>query len=741
MKAIALVLLAALAVACILMFSPAEALTAATITDKATFTSLVSGRWDTVWSNSTHTHFIDAASGSFKSVILDSDGDTVTTATQTLSTSSNDMAVSDVETVSGVRRVYVVQLMSSSVVEVNIVNINTGGIISATNDTLSVALTAANGIVDVSVTKNRIYFSATADSSDTVYRTYSDTRTPSGTMTHIAARTTSTNNIVSLNCAVESDGAAAASDEVVCIVGNVAGGAGTVGEVQKWSGSGVTDIGDLCVNNQASTNAEIMDTTDKMIIRMTCAGTENVHTYTKATDTLSAVLQTTDWLTWNKQQTDFDGTTRSFQSGNKVYMASSSYPIAYIASSGVLNDPDTCYAESVSAGTITCINDSIYYRISDGLVVSGVATTWTPRAISGNAISPTVYSENVATPLTANSTVINDDVIELVCDAAYTLGSSVLIVGDDSDCTRWHIFDENTALVGRTLNYNQTIDLVHAVEFVGYTIHVSAAAPEQYFLTTIYDGKNVDSGNFDSGGDAAQRLLYGQCYSMVIEESASGNILLSGEICANDVNPKTVSLTGITLPDEWLGTIWSHQITRYFNASDAGAPASANSTNNHVLFTLEKSVKPYNASINIVDHPDETYRTLDEWHNFTSVTGVIVVNRTGIFSNQTLYFSVLENGVVVLNDVSQGRLSPGNIDLVSWADNYGLLFGVPIALIFPVLTAAVFPRSQAHIGVIATGAVLGIEQYFGLLKDVPFNEGLWAVAFGLIALGVMYAKR
>lgn len=743
MKRVAIALLALLICAFIsFALDSAWALTAATFTDKATLTSLTSGKWKQVWTNSTgYSYFIDASAGSFKSVRLDSTGATSNTATQTLSASSNQMAVSNVETVSSVRRVYVAQLMSNTAVEINIVNIDTGAIISATNSTISIVSAGTGNEVSIVQTKNKIWFAVKRATSGTVYEVYTDDRAPTGTMTSEGSRTTATNNLNSITCAIDTNGAAYASDEIVCIIGNVAGSGGTVGEVNKWTSVGVTDIGDLCVSNLASSAPELTEVSDKLIIRMTCAGTENVHTYTKSSDALSGILYTTDWLNWNVQPFNFDGTSKTFQATNKAYLGSTSHSAAYNASSGALSDPDACYAETVASSTITCVNDSPYYRISDALIVSGSGTTWTPRAISGARIEPTVYSETLGVPLTENATVINDNVIKLVCDAIYTLEGTPTIAGDDSDCTGWRVLDTSAAIVGRNLSYADDRDLVHAIELTGYTIHVSAAAPEQYFLTAIYEGKDVDSGNFDSGGDVAQRLLYGQCYTMEIQESDSGNILLSGDICANDVNPKTVSLSGLALPDDWLGNIWSHSITRYFNASDPGAPPSANSTNNHVLFSVEKSIKPYNASVNIVDHPEVDDQTLNVWYNFTDATGISVVNRTGIFSNQTLYFTVYENGVIVLNDISMARLSPGNIDLVSWMDRYGLLFGIPIALVFPIITAALFPRSMAHIGIIATGAVIGIEQYFGLFRGVAFNEGIWGIAFGLIALGVVYAKR
>jgi hypothetical protein len=152
---------------------------------------------------------------------------------------------------------------------------------------------------------------------------------------------------------------------------------------------------------------------------------------------------------------------------------------------------------------------------------------------------------------------------------------------------------------------------------------------------------------------------------------------------------------------------------------------------------VQKSTAPYNASIHVVDHPDSTLATYDAWFNFTNALGISVSNVTGINSNQTLFFTVYENGVIVINDVSSGMGSFYDGEL----DGFGLLFGVPIAVIFPVITAALFPKSQSHIGIIVTGAVIGILQFFGFFASIPFNEGMWGVAFGLIAIGVMLGSR
>ena len=77
---------AVLALSVVSSVSNASALSAATITSKPTFSSLTSGKWQRVWTNTggIGTYFVDANAGSFKSVLVNNTGSIVSTASSAL---------------------------------------------------------------------------------------------------------------------------------------------------------------------------------------------------------------------------------------------------------------------------------------------------------------------------------------------------------------------------------------------------------------------------------------------------------------------------------------------------------------------------------------------------------------------------------------------------------------------------------------------------------------------------------
>ena len=107
---------------------------------------------------------------------------------------------------------------------------------------------------------------------------------------------------------------------------------------------------------------------------------------------------------------------------------------------------------------------------------------------------------------------------------------------------------------------------------------------------------------------------------------------------------------------------------------------------------------------------------------------------TGVNANQTIFFTLYENDAVILNAVS----SATSFDYGDLFDDWGNLFGFPVAMIFPVLVALVFPKSQAYFGLLVTGAAIGVMEILGFMSLGP---GIWAVAIVLIALGVVMGYK
>src|SRR5690606_14743767 len=102
--------------------------------------------------------FVDTNQGSFKAVRYDRIYHVSDDVTAMLSSSSNPSASSPIEKVDGVVRVYTAQQMNTTRLEVNIVNLWTGGIISSANITLSATSAISGSPIAVASTKNAVYY-------------------------------------------------------------------------------------------------------------------------------------------------------------------------------------------------------------------------------------------------------------------------------------------------------------------------------------------------------------------------------------------------------------------------------------------------------------------------------------------------------------------------------------------------------------------------------------------------------
>lgn len=455
-------------------------------------------------------------------------------------------------------------------------------------------------------------------------------------------------------------------------------------------------------------------------------------TYTLNTSTDTLTTDSNTYLTRPPQTFSISPSARTYISA--AYVANTETATLWNPSAGT-SATDYVMIDTASAPTLTAYDPVKYYYLqTNDLTVeatSVTATSWTIKDPgTQESISVTPYTETLGVALIQNNTIFDENVIVVNCDNGnYDVTIPYFAVGSDADCLEWWTYDTAGAAAARHLPYETTPEPVHANDYTYYTFTLSVADPTAYMLETMYGSKVVDNGDFDSSGQLQQRLLYQQCYTIRVEEILSGNSVQTGNVCAGDDLTKTISLSGIVIPPDWLGKTWSHSITRNFT--------NPSPSNNGLLFSVQKSETPYNASIHVVNHPDSSLATYDQWFNFTNAMGISIANVTGLGSNSTAWFTVYENGVVVINAVSSGM----GFDFGDELDGFGLLFGVPIAVIFPILTAALFPKSQSHIGIIVTGAVIGIMQFFGFFSSIPFNEALWAVAFGLIAIGVMLGPR
>src|SRR5690606_37610254 len=359
-----------------------------------------------------------------------------------------------------------------------------------------------------------------------------------------------------------------------------------------------------------TTALTLTNVADKQIITLTQSGTMSTYTITKSSDAISSAAFTKTWNTLNQQPYDFDGTTLTYK--DKAYYATADRSISYDGATGALTPYDTLFVESVNSatGTITGIGNT-FYRINDELIVTGSGTTWTPKVIESSVtIAPVSYSELLSVSLVQNNTLFGDKVFRLVCDGLFEFpAASEILVDDDSDCVGWRVLAEFDDIIGRELTYTRTPDLIHAVPYTTYGFELETTNPSIYALVSSYDGKTVDMASFDSSGQAQQRYLFGQCYRIEITDENTGAVALAGTACANDFTTKTISLTGITIPDPLVKPSWNYVVERN----------STNPSNNIISGNVSKSKTPFNATIYVADHFIGAYKTFEQTFNYTNV--------------------------------------------------------------------------------------------------------------------------
>lgn len=704
----------------------AEALTAPTITAKQTFTnSGGAANFDRVWVNSTHALMLAQSGGSIYRYTYNFAADTIATSSLTIShglrvcnqgfgvsSVQTDMSVFVVCKVSGtVNAVAAKYNVSATLTKISSANITLGG--------------TSHIPLDTEISKTNIYtmfsFGASASLLGNMTKTFTGFTQTSAAVANSNIETDSGEGRI-----IVYSGSASASTDIVYYFG-----INTQLELSRFTVGSNTGNAN-CYATQTNTPMTVYPLYDRIIVIAAGATIEVMNTGT----TCTTILPTTMAGRQIQGQT-ISNSAHDYSSTLQNVLMNSSQASGYVPSTSA-SDATYLYPETISTsgseGTITGINEPKFYVLNEDHFVSATTltgTSWTVKEVTNKSVDMDVtpYSEFLNVPLVENQTVVWVDLAHIICDVEYTMPNSKMYFDEADDCTIFRIIPTTSDTLGRIIPFDINADLVHVNPMTAYTVSLSAAAPDLYSLSTIYDGFTVDTAAFDSAGASLQFLLYGQCYTMQIIEETTENILQTGNICANDITTKTISLSGITIPSDWLGSTWSHVINRTYN----------NGTINDLLtFTYAKNVVPFNASLHVYDNILDT-PTYDQWFNVTSASANVVVNVTGIYSNQTIYFDLYERDsdnatTIIIQDVSAAK----DFTYGAEFDDLGLLFGIPAIGIFPIIVAFIFPKSIAYFGAIVTVAVIGVLVIFGFYTMPVW---FWGLAIPLLAFAVFTGRR
>jgi hypothetical protein len=633
------------------------------------------------------------------------------------------VAVSSVESTGGVQTVWYGASdtpTGTDTLTVGQVNIDTGKILQTV--TISAFTGTSSQVGAIEATPNKVYV-LNREGASAICRFWSINRDLTGSGS-LATRNGCESGAPPVSAMkVITDGASAATDVLYFISARTS----AASQIDKWANA-ASSIGTI---GGATTATEVLLETGQngVVVRSTAGGTESTATINTSTDALSAVLYTEDWITYGTQHYDFTGASaRTYKSGEEIYIATSTHIIQYpTTGTFTLTDPYTCFVETLTKaaglGTVTCLDDSPYYKVSNTLFVSGSGTTWTPRVMTATStITPTVYSEALNVPLQENEDIINDNVIRLACDVYYTYPfARTLKTGDSSDCTQWTVLDTSSATIGRELPFTTTTDLVHNADYTFYNIHVTLASGEatDFYAQVKYDGKVVDLNYFDATDNVQLRLVYGQCYTLEYRDTTSDELASSSSICADDVAFKEDIIA-----TELGFTFWS-------------APWGAShtyDTDTHILTTIvHHEPSPYNYTVTVYNGTMDAVVT-------DSITGaddldVQTYNLTAFADETPLKLRLVnEDGKRFYDqyiDVGGQWFLPIT---TSVSTNVGTFEGFGLLMFLPIVFAAIFTRNTAGIGGGMIVAFIGILVVFGLLT---LPAGILALITFVAIIGIL----
>lgn len=490
----------------------------------------------------------------------------------------------------------------------------------------------------------------------------------------------------------------------------------------KYDGT-ATLLGTAMTHNIGNPFSVIQLANNKMIVQTTDAIYE-------IDDTTITEILSNNVKTRYPQSFSISPSTQDF-STTDIYLANAT--VAYLFDPATGSQTQTqVLVDTTTAPTLgTYDPDKYYYLQENQLTVEAASggTTWTIKEVgTRNDYTITGYIEQVGISLVSNSTLFDEGVLKVNCDSGvYTMHIPYFAVGDDSDCDKYRVTATSDATVGREVYgpFERTADLVHADAFTSYTFTINAGTPTNYMIKSLYDGVVVDVANFDSGFTASQRYLFGQCYQVEVLNVNTGMSALIGSICANEITQKNINIDSVEVPPNWQGRAWSWNLERDFS----------NSTNNSIIFTVEKDETPFDANIRI---ENSLYQngTVSQWFNFTGQTAPIILSENGYLSNSTLYISVYDNSSdIVVRAVSAGKL----FQLDDWSAPFGPVFGISMMGVMVVAVAGMFPRSMGTIAIIAVLATAGIMWSIGWLDDMPV--AIWPGLIGLAVIGIFADRR
>ena len=159
--------------------------------------------------------------------------------------------------------------------------------------------------------------------------------------------------------------------------------------------------------------------------------------------------------------------------------------------------------------------------------------------------------------------------------------------------------------------------------------------------------------------------------------------------------------------------------------------SSYNSTTDKIIFTANKQQDTFSLLCNHF-----TLSSTDEWNNQTS----IISYNAEFLTKHTSYIRCYDEtqNIILLQTVYKPYGITSGFDMINESFGNDGLFGVPFPFLIVLIVASIWTGRNAQVGVIVTGAIIGI---MGLLGLFELSAEVWAMIVLLVAVGMFLGKK
>ncbi len=155
-----------------------------------------------------------------------------------------------------------------------------------------------------------------------------------------------------------------------------------------------------------------------------------------------------------------------------------------------------------------------------------------------------------------------------------------------------------------------------------------------------------------------------------------------------------------------------------------------NSTADKIIFTANKQQDAFSLFCN------HFTSSTDEWNNQTSITSY----DAEFLTKHTSYIRCYDESenIILLQTVYKPYGITSGFDMINESFGNDGLFGVPFPFLIVLIVASIWTGRNAQVGVIVTGATIGI---MGLLGLFELSAEVWAMIVLLVAVGMFLGKK